>query len=109
MKPQPSYAPVYAAACYPDLARIAREHGYALAVHGSLQRDFDIIAIPWAEVVTTHEALIASICEQTAFREVGQPENKLHGRVAYTLSIGFGECAVDFQFMGPFPQPQEKG
>jgi len=109
MKPQPSYAPVYAAACYPDLARIAREHGYALAVHGSLQRDFDIIAIPWAEVVTTHEALIASICEQTAFREVGQPENKLHGRVAYTLSIGFGECAVDFQFMGPFPRPQEKG
>ncbi len=109
MKPEPSYAPVYAAACYPDLARIAREHGYALAVHGSLQRDFDIIAIPWAEVVTTHEALIASICEQTAFREVGQPENKLHGRVAYTLSIGFGECAVDFQFMGPFPRHQEKG
>lgn len=104
MKPQPSYAPVYAAACYPDLVRIAREHGYALAVHGSLQRDFDIIAIPWAEVVTTHEALIASICEQTAFREVGQPESKPHGRVAYTLSIGFGECAVDFQFMGPFPR-----
>lgn len=109
MKPEPSYAPVYAAACYPDLARIAREHGYALAVHGSLQRDFDIIAIPWAEVVSTHEALIEAITREMALRLVGEKEERPHGRMAYTLSIGFGECAVDFQFMGPFPRHQEKG
>ena len=48
MKPA-NRAAVYAAALYPDLAEIAREHGYALAVHGSLARDFDLIAVPWRE------------------------------------------------------------
>lgn len=38
MKP-PNYAPVYAAALYPDLAELFRSHGYALACHGSLARD----------------------------------------------------------------------
>ncbi len=108
MKP-PSYAPVYVAACYLDLARITRENGYALAVHGSLQRDFDVIAIPWAEVVATHEAVIAQIERETAIRFIGKPEAKNHGRVAYTLSVGFGECAVDFSFMGPFSRHQQKG
>jgi hypothetical protein len=29
------------------LRATAREHGYALAVHGSLARDIDLIAVPW--------------------------------------------------------------
>jgi len=33
----------------PKLRRIARRHGYALAVHGSMQRDFDLVAIPWVD------------------------------------------------------------
>lgn len=28
---------------------LARELGYALAVHGSLARDIDVVAVPWAE------------------------------------------------------------
>jgi hypothetical protein len=43
-----NYAPIYAAALYPELSEIARSHGYALAVHGSLARDFDLICVPWA-------------------------------------------------------------
>ena len=34
----------------PDINRIrklAREVGYAVCVHGSLKRDFDLIAVPW--------------------------------------------------------------
>lgn len=31
------------------LRDIAREHGYALSVHGSVARDIDIVAIPWVE------------------------------------------------------------
>ena len=34
----PSYAPTYCA-LYPALANIARSHGYALAIHGTLGRD----------------------------------------------------------------------
>lgn len=42
--------PVIAYAClYPKLAAVAREHGYALAMHGSLVADCDLIAVPWVE------------------------------------------------------------
>lgn len=31
------------------MRRVAREHGYTLAVHGSLARDIDMVAVPWRE------------------------------------------------------------
>lgn len=106
MKPA-NYAPVYAAAMYPELAGIAREHGYALAVHGSLARDFDLIAIPWVEEPQAPQALLDAISGQFAAKLVGGPPSvKAHGRVAYTLSIGFGECFLDLSFM-PEAQPSQ--
>ena len=95
---QPNYAPVYAAALYPKLAKIFQRHGYALAVHGSLARDFDLIAIPWAEKVSTPGEIIREIEDGYVFRQIGEPTAKNHGRVAYTISIGFGECALDLSF-----------
>src|SRR5271154_4799160 len=38
--------PFYAAGLYPKLAEVFRSHGYALAVHGSLASDFDLVAVP---------------------------------------------------------------
>lgn len=101
MKP-PSYAPVYAAALYPDLAQIVRTCGYALAVHGNLQRDFDLIAIPWTDEfkIYSPEKVIEQITECLAVRVIGDPTMKPYGRIAYTLSIGFGECAIDLSFIG---------
>ena len=29
------------------LCDVAREMGYALALHGSMNRDMDLIAVPW--------------------------------------------------------------
>lgn len=99
-KPKPNYGPVYAAALYPKLAEIARAHGYALAVHGSLARDFDLLCVPWVEQPSTPEAVIEAITQNFAVELVGgPPSEKPHGRRAWTLSIGFGECAIDLQFM----------
>jgi hypothetical protein len=99
MKPA-NYAPVYAAALYPAWAEIARQHGYALAVHGSLARDFDLICIPWGDEPKEPQAVIDAIKAEFAVKEVGgPPSEKPHGRVAYTLSIGFGECFADLSFM----------
>jgi len=99
-KPKPSYAPVYAAALYPDLVAVAREHGYALAVHGSLQRDFDLIAVPWVESPSTHEQLLQAIEAAFALRRIGKPAQRPHGRIAHTFAVGFGACALDLQFFG---------
>lgn len=41
-------AAVYASMLIP-LRDLARECGYALALHGSMGRDLDLIAVPWVE------------------------------------------------------------
>lgn len=96
MKPA-NYAPLWVG-CYPELAEIFRSHGYALAIHGSLGRDFDLIAVPWIEYPSEPETVIKAVTEQYAFRYHGGHEHKEHGRHAYTLTLSFGECFVDLSF-----------
>lgn len=98
-KPLPNYGAVYAAAMYPDLAEIARKHGYALAAHGSLARDFDLIAIPWIESAGDHQAVLDEILSTYAVTLLGTGTEKPHGRIGYTLLCGWGSCSIDLQFM----------
>ena len=48
-KVQPLASPAAYALFYPALVEVARAHGYALTLHGSMKRDCDLVAIPWAE------------------------------------------------------------
>ena len=96
---KPSYAPVYAAALYPELCAIFNQHGYALAVHGSLRRDFDIIAIPWAAKVSRPERVIKHVTSIFAIHEIGEATTREHGRIARSYCVGFGECGVDLSFL----------
>lgn len=57
-----NYAPVYVY-LVPILTRVARSHGYALALHGSLMFDIDLIAVPWEKTVSTAAELMAALCE----------------------------------------------
>ena len=85
---------------YPALCSIFQKHGYALAVHGSMIRDFDLIAVPWTNKVSSPESVVSAIVEERlAARITGDPELKPHGRLAYTLVVGFGECQCDLSFM----------
>jgi hypothetical protein len=52
---------------YPIVTEVAREHGYALAVHGTMERDFDLAAIPWTENATAPEKLIRAIAERIGY------------------------------------------
>ena len=101
-KQKPSYAPVYCA-LYPQFAMVARWHGYALAVHGSVSRDFDVVCIPWEKDAKDPQEVVDYLVRDFDVMQIGEPEAKEHGRVAYTLSIGFGECAVDLSFMPRLP------
>lgn len=84
-------------ALYPMLLQVAQDHGYALAVHGSLHRDFDLIAIPWVKEASEPLALIQAFKEATravthhemADKEFPDcnPTKKPHGRVAYSLHV----------------------
>lgn len=97
---KPNNGPVYAAAMYTGLAKIARKHGYALAAHGSLARDFDLLCIPWIEYPSSPEAVVEEITSTYAVGDLpDNPGIKLHGRKVWTLTIGFGECFLDLSFM----------
>jgi hypothetical protein len=97
LDPSPARAAAYVA-LYPMLLQIAKDHGYALAVHGSLHRDFDLIAVPWIESASDALTLIRAMRLKT--RTVTQHENsdrkwhkdcsptqKPHGRRAYSLHV----------------------
>lgn len=100
-KPRAHYAPIYAAALYPELAEVARAHGYALAVHGSMARDMDLICVPWTDAAAEPQAVVDAILSRFDVRLVGQENPKVmkHGRLAYWICVGFGDCAIDLSFM----------
>lgn len=99
----PNYGAVYTAALYPDLCKLFQRHGYALAVHGSLARDLDLVAVPWAEKLSARAVVLKELTETFTIHVTGEPEQRNHGRMAYTLSVGFGECACDLSF---FPEKE---
>jgi hypothetical protein len=101
-----SFTPAYVA-FYPALAEIARKHGYALAVHGSVARDMDLLAAPWTDKAASAETLMRTIAEyatsvlsamfSSATTVVG-PEAKPHGRTAWSIIIGNGSV-IDLSVM----------
>lgn len=100
MKPA-NLAPIYVGV-YPGLAEVCREKGYALAVHGSVGKDFDLIAVPWTIEAVSPTELINSITTKFAFQVIGDMNKPvLHGRLCTTLSFSFGECYLDFSIIPP--------
>lgn len=99
MKPA-NFAPIYVG-LYPELAEITRKHGYALAAHGTLARDFDLICIPWIKKPSEPQVVVDEITSTFALKVTGKPNPKImeHGRICYTLILSFGECFLDFSFM----------
>ncbi|AZP72829.1 hypothetical protein EJJ20_29950 [Pseudomonas poae] len=98
LKPKANNAPTYMC-LYPGLAEIARANGYALAVHGSLARDMDLIAVPWIDSPSSPGAVIAAIESAYGIRRIGDLTAAPHGRMVQTIGIQFGECFIDLSFM----------
>jgi hypothetical protein len=117
MKPA-NNGPFYAAGLYPKLAEVFRAHGYALAVHGSVGTDFDLIAVPWVDEAGAPEDIIDECLKKFAFDKVPdsrKPSPKPHSRCAYKLHLSFGDCSLDISFTTrtgnwwkPAPPPEEK-
>lgn len=97
-------APVYAY-LVPLLSAAARRVGYAVAVHGSMARDLDVVAVPWTDEAVSAEALLAAILASCGFtvdsihgRSVIGPGAKPHGRKAWTIPLD-GGCYIDLSVM----------
>lgn len=99
----------------PPMRRVAKDCGYALTVHGSLNRDIDLVAVPWVEHgVRTPEALADAIRGAVAGVTGRCHMNrdwaeKPHGRRAVILMPWCGEstASLDLSIMPPLGKPEE--
>lgn len=97
----PNNGPFYAAGLYPKLCKVFREHGYALAVHGSVGTDFDLIAVPWVDEAGEPIEVVKELMAKFAFAQMPrqlEPTAKPHDRIAFKLHLSFGDCALDISF-----------
>lgn len=79
---------------FEGLKEIAKEYGYNLVLHGSLNRDLDLIAIAWQEEVKPHLPMIelfAEIVGGAILPESKEDKDafskKHHGRISYIINI----------------------
>lgn len=99
----PTFAAAYVA-FYPMLTGIARENGYALAIHGSVVNDLDLIAVPWTKDAASMDTLITAIAGYASMfapdkgKVLLGPEDKEHGRKAWTILLGNG-AVIDLSIM----------
>jgi len=87
MKPIPEFF----VSMYYSLKEVGFKNGYAITIHGSLTRDFDLIAIPWIKAANSEKKLIKDIMKEVGGEFLKQDKNpsiKPHGRHAYAIWIG---------------------
>jgi hypothetical protein len=101
-KPKYLFAAMTYASALGTIKEAARELGYAIAVHGSLIRDLDLVAIPWVDNAESPEMLVAALREVTGGIVIEDPKAYAtdytrhsphplpHGRLGYALHLGGG-------------------
>ncbi len=84
--------PAFFASMYEDIRKCAIDCGWAVALHGSLASDMDIMAMPWTESAAAFERLVQKVSKLFD----GNPMSELysisynekpHGRVVATIPI----------------------
>jgi len=92
-EPYRPMAGIIYASMLPSLQETARRHGYALAVHGSMTYDFDLVAIPWSNPASSPRKLIDALIEDTGVipcPSLYEPEKRSHGRLSWTIPLECG-------------------
>lgn len=101
----------------PHLQQVGRSLGYAVAVHGSLARDLDLVAVPWIESAASAEILVDAMCKAVdGFirndaapsrwdRTTSSPQAKPHGRRAWTIRFAGHRFYIDLSVMPTNKEP----
>lgn len=85
----------------PSIRTIANECGWAIAVHGSGERDFDLIAFPWRICPVDPETVLKIMASKLGLLKTSEdPEERPHNRKCYVLHCG-SDLYLDFSFFVP--------
>lgn len=103
---------IYAQAL-PRIRAKAKELGYAIALHGTMTRDLDLLAVPWIEDAADPQTLVEMIADELGGFVVGAashraeieqssvptgPQQMPHGRLAWNICWG-GRPFIDLSVM----------
>lgn len=95
---------VFYACIWNDFRQAALDCGWALGLHGSLNHDMDIMAMPWVENAKPVEEMIValenclSIPEDSLHVKTSKSTDKPFGREVYTIHI-FANLYLDISVM----------
>jgi hypothetical protein len=75
---------------------VAAKQRWTIAVHGSLNRDIDLIAVPWEEGAMERDNFVTLLCGVVSgvtgsCLQYNEWQSKPHGRMAKTLLVYCGE------------------
>jgi hypothetical protein len=93
----------------PRIREAGKAMGYAIAVHGSMQRDFDLLAVPWVEDARPALELVDFIAKEVhgyvigdvhARGELKDPTIQPHGRLSWNICWG-GNAFIDLSVIPP--------
>ena len=86
--------PMLYAFYFEALKEIAFKYGYNLLLHGSMNRDLDLVAIPWQEEIQSHLKMIEEMATCLGGSVLIEPELerqlhrvKKHGRECWVINI----------------------
>ena len=77
---------------WPSFRKAALDCGWAIALHGSMASDMDMMAMPWTEDAVCKEDFVQAMSNcigKTIWSDhhFKADKSKPHGRISYTLSI----------------------
>lgn len=82
--------PSFYAFVYDQSKSIASKYGYNLVLHGSMNRDLDLIAVPWKKELGIIEDMMAEISEFIGCKINEKTYPFIHRGIAYVLDINRG-------------------
>lgn len=86
----------------PAIREAAKEHGYAIGLHGSARRDFDLMAMPWRDDCSSRETLAHAIAQAACGIDLNGEyrwEKKPNGRWAVSMCICWTDHSEQFKGM----------
>lgn len=94
--------PMFYACVLESLKIIARQNGYALAIHGSLASDLDLIAVRWSDTYSSPNNLVKCFLNELSsyafgdvdFENLTKPEERYGNQIHYTIPI-IGDWYID--------------